>query len=587
MSGETMVIVAEKPSLAATITRFLGGRWVGRRLLGFARHRGRRFAVTCLSGHVLEWWPRNDPGFNHPDYFPDPREFDVRPIREKRRFLRAVERAVDRYAGGRANRVIVATDNDPEGELIGWEVLVWLRKRGRLDDPERARRMRFSAYTRRDILRALEEALRGERVDPSMAYSALARTIADWLYGIPLTRKLSQGSDGIVSVGRVQTPTLKLVVKREREREEAKKKRRHYWVLVADTPLGRLKSREKLRDPERARRLARLIRELRIERVERRRKRVTPPAPFNLTDLQRAAGRILRISPKKTLDTAQRLYEEGLITYPRTATNRYPPTFDHDSLLRRLERAHPGAMSDFRRAGRRDEPVSGREYDGAHPPITPTGERKRVKDRLGTLAWRLYDLITRRYLATLARDAEVVEWRILARDPGTGVEFVAEGKEVKSEGWYAVYPWDRPEERRMPDARRGQTVRARVRVERRKEPLPPRYSQSRLVAKMKKLGLGTESTRAEIVKKLFDRGYVKRAGRGMKPTRRGERLIEVLEERIPELVSVELTRRIERRMEEISELPPEEARRRMEEVAREVRRAVRRNARKLDSVRVV
>ncbi len=587
MSKETMVILAEKPSLAATITGFLGGKWRGRRLLGHAYYRGRRFVVTSLSGHVLEWWPKNDPGFNHPDYFPDPEEFEVRPLEEKRKFLRAVEYAVSRYAGGRADRVIVATDNDPEGELIGWEVLVWLRKRGKLDEPERARRMRFSAYTKRDILRALEEALRGERVNPSMAYSALARTIADWLYGIPLTRKLSQGSDGIISVGRVQTPTLKLVVKREREREEAKKKRRHYWVLIADTPACRLRTEEKIRDPEKARRLARRIRELEVVRVERERKRVSPPPPFNLTDLQRAAGKILKISPKKALDTAQRLYEEGLITYPRTATNRYPPTFNHDALLRKLERAHPGAMADFRRAGRRGKPVSGKEYDGAHPPITPTGERKRVKDRLGTLAWKLYDLVTRRYLATLSRDAEVLEWKIVARDPDTGTRFVAEGKEVKFEGWYAVYPWEKPKERRMPSVREGQVLRARVRAVKRKEPLPPRYSQSRLVAKMKKLGLGTESTRAEIVKKLFDRGYVKRSGRGMRPTRRGERLIEVMEEKIPELVSVELTRRIEQKMEEISELPPEKARKRMEEVAREVKRAVRRNAKKLDEVRVV
>ncbi|NIA11947.1 MAG: hypothetical protein GWP10_20050, partial [Nitrospiraceae bacterium] len=141
--------------------------------------------------------------------------------------------------------MILATDNDAEGELIGWEVLVWLSRRGLLDDPERARRMRFSAYTREDVLNALEEALRGERIDPSLAYSALARTIADWLYGIPLTRRLSRCNDEVVSVGRVQTPTLRLVVERERKRKKAKKKRRCYLILRAETPIGELRSRKR------------------------------------------------------------------------------------------------------------------------------------------------------------------------------------------------------------------------------------------------------------------------------------------------------------------------------------------------------
>ncbi|WP_456482381.1 DNA topoisomerase [Methanopyrus sp.] len=583
-SKETMVIVAEKPSLAGTIARFLRGCWDGKKLLGFGRYRSRRFAITSLSGHVLEWWPEDDPGFKHPDYFPEPDDFGLRPIEGKERFLRAVERAVRRYAGGRADRVIVATDNDAEGELIGWEVLLWLKRRGSIDDPERARRMRFSAYTREDILRALERALRGERIDPSLAYSALARTIADWLYGIPLTRQLSLCNDDIVSVGRVQTPTLKLVVERERERRKARKKRKCYWVLQAETPVGRFRTEEKFEDGRRARELASEIDSIRIVEVRRERRPVKPPTPFNLTALQRAAGKILRISPKRTLDLAQRLYEEGMITYPRTATNQYPPTFDHGELLRKLRNAHPDALRDFQRAGRRSKPVSGREYDGAHPPITPTGRRKYIR---GKLAWRLYDLIVRRYLATLSENALAVKWRIVAEHPGTGTRFVMEGTEVKRDGWYSVYPWERPRESTMPNVSEGDELPANVKASRRREPLPRRYSQSRLVAKMKKLGLGTESTRAEIVKKLFDRGYVRRVGSGVAPTKRGERLVELLEDRVPELVSVELTRRIEREMEEISELPPERARERLERVAREVRETVRKNSKRLKSAKVV
>ncbi|WP_456455384.1 DNA topoisomerase [Methanopyrus sp.] len=583
-SKETMVIIAEKPSLAGTIAGFLRGRWNGRKLLGFGKYRGRRFAITSLSGHVLEWWPKDDPGFRHPDYFPDPDDFELRPIDGKERFLRAVERVVERYAGSRADRVIVATDNDAEGELIGWEALVWLKWQGVLDDPECARRMRFSAYTREDILRALEEALRGERIDPSLAYSALARTIADWLYGIPLTRQLSLCNDDIVSVGRVQTPTLKLVVERERERRKAQKKRKYHWVLQAETPIGELRTEEKFKNGRRARELASEIESIRVVEVRREHRSVRPPTPFNLTTLQRAAGEILRISPKRTLDLAQHLYEEGMITYPRTATNRYPSTFDHEKLLRKMRNAHPDAFRDFQRAGRRSEPVSGREYDGAHPPITPTGRRKYIR---GKLTWLLYDLIVRRYLATLSENALIVKWRIVAEHPETGTKFVMEGTEVKRDGWYSVYPWKRPRERTMPDVSEGDELPANVNASRRREPLPRRYSQSRLVAKMKKLGLGTESTRAEIVKKLFDRGYVRRVGSGVAPTKRGERLVELLEDRVPELVSVELTRRIEREMEEISELPPKRARERLERVAREIRETVRRNSKKLKSVKVI
>jgi len=568
-----LVIIAEKPNLAATITRMLGGKWNRRRNLGHARYGRHRFAITSVAGHVVEWWPKNDPGFEHPEYVPDLKDFDLVPIGNRRRFLRNVERVVDRYARGRADAVVVATDNDPEGELIGWETLLWLKKRGKIDDPEKARRMRFSAYTRRDIIKALKEALKGERIDPSLAYSALARRVADWMYGIPLTRKLSPSRKNVVSVGRVQTPTLKLIVDREKERREAAKKRRTYYVVVAETPEGTLVS-ERFEDRKKAENVASRLRSLEVTEVERKEREVPPPPPFNLVDLQRDAGRFLRMSPKRTLTVAQRLYERGLITYPRTGTNRYPPSFDHDSLMNALRKAHPKAFRDHSRAGRRRKPVSGREDDGAHPPITPTGRRP---PRLKGQEWRLYDMIVRRYLATWTVDARVADWRVEAE--GCGVTFEASGKEVLREGWYSVYGWRRPKEKRSMNVEEGDVLPVvDARVERRKKPLPKRYTKSSLVAEMKRLGLGTEATRADVVEKLISRGYVKPSKSGLVPTKKGEKLVELMENKAPELASVELTRRIEKIMDEIAEKPPDEAKRELEKVAKKTKETVKKTS---------
>ncbi len=575
-----MVIIAEKPNLAATITRALGGKWNRRRNLGHARYGKHRFAITSVAGHVVEWWPRNDPGFEHPEFIPRLKDFDVVPIRNRRRFLRNVERTVERYARGRADAVIIATDNDPEGELIGWETLVWLKKRGKIDDPKRARRMRFSAYTRKDIVEALRKALKGERINPSLAYSALARRVADWMYGIPLTRKLSPSRRRVVSVGRVQTPTLKLVVEREKKRREAAKKRRTYHVVIAETPEGTFTS-ERFDDRKEAERVASRLKSLEITEVKKEEKEVPPPPPFNLVDLQRDAGRYLKMSPKRTLSVAQRLYERGLITYPRTGTNRYPPTFDHDVLLEALKRIHPKAYRDHVRAGRRRRPVSGKEDDGAHPPITPTGKKPpRLKGR----DWRLYDMVVRRYLATWTENARVLNWSVKARGAGAGFE--ASGKEVIEEGWFSVYGWRRPKERKAVRAREGDTLPVvKARVEKRKEPLPKRYTKSSLVAKMKKLGLGTEATRADVVEKLISRGYVKPSRSGLVPTEKGERLVELIEEKAPELTSVKLTREIERLMDEIAGKPPADAERELERVAERTRKTVKKTSRRIPEFR--
>ena len=261
----------------------------------------------------------------------------------------------------RAKQVIVATDYDVEGEVIGWNVARFICK------APNAKRMKYSTLTKPELENSYEHIL--PHIDWGQAYAGETRHKIDWLYGINLSRALmsalkTTGSFKILSIGRVQGPALKIIV--DREREIANFKSTPYWQVLAyaqDIEFKHPKNILDKKELEKFNNIKGAITETTI-----RKEIVEPPHPFDLTSLQREAYTWHKISPSSVLKIAQGLYLDGLISYPRTSSQKIPKEIDPKKILKALEKHFPDAKNVTRQI-----PVEGSKSDPAHPSIYPTG----------------------------------------------------------------------------------------------------------------------------------------------------------------------------------------------------------------------
>lgn len=444
------------------------------------------------------------------------------------------------------DEIIIATDADREGEAIGLEAAEIVLREKRVP----VRRAYFSALTRDEITRAFEN-LRDP--DYNLAASAYARREIDLLWGAALTRALSlftgRRGKNFLSVGRVQSPTLALVVEREREIERFIPL--PYWVIEAVLKDGGVDFKavyaegQIWQEP-----MARMLYETakkadaaKVIRTERRSDKIPRPVPFDTTTFLREANHRLGISASEALSIAEQLYMKGLISYPRTDNQTYPPSLNLRkivSILSSIPEYKPFAEELLAQDVFR--PSSGRKTDD-HPPIHPVDL---PKGKLPEKERKVYDLIVRRFLATLMAPGTLERRKLHINI--NGVPFVAEARVVTQRGWTAVYPANLREVN-VPELPDGALVAVKsVKLVQKKTQPPSRYSQGELIKRMEALGLGTKSTRAEIVAKLFARKYL--SGRKkIKPTDLGRRLVEVLEQYAPDIVTPEMTARLESDMD--------------------------------------
>ncbi len=519
--------------------------------------RGDDVIVFPLRGHVVELdYPETVRDWTQTDL---DALIDLEPVRQEtppalHDALRGFVDTID--------EVVLATDYDREGELIAVEALETLR--GRNPDLP-ARRARFSAMTPSEVRGAFDSLV---EPDWALAEAAAARQRIDLAWGAVLTRFLTLecGSGRqVLSAGRVQTPTLRLAADRERDREDFVA--RPFWnvrLVTGDLPIEAAAVGGPFWDESGAQALVALASlgdAAVVELVERRERHDPPPTPFNTTSFLAQASR-QGTTPSRAMLAAQDLYVRGEISYPRTDNTVYPPSMALHEILKRLRESPYAAYAEclLRRS-----PLTvsrGPIQTTDHPPLHPTAAP--AKRRAGLRSW-VYDLIARRFLATLSPPSvsAITEVHLLVGD----TEFLAVGETTVDPGWREILPDENPAAA-LPEIREGDSLPVReVRVIEERTRPPPLHTAGTLLLTMQRLGLGTKSTRHEILDLLFRRQYV--SGRSIRTTAAGRALVDALAIYGPDVTTPDMTRHLEDRMSDIAE-----GRATLDDVVAESRRAL-------------
>jgi DNA topoisomerase-1 len=464
---------------------------------------------------------------------------------------KTIAKALEQVAKN-ATSVTIATDYDREGELIGVEALRIIKK---INPDVNVDRMRYSALTEQAIKESFEAR---SDVDYSLAASAEARGIIDLIWGAALTRFISLSANRLgeefFSVGRVQSPTLALVV--DKEKQIRKFVPKNYWELHAQvkTEKGEIfevrHKTQKFWDKEEAEATKSRIEAARegcVSAVKTRVRTEKPPTPFDTTSFIRAASAI-GYTPKRVMNIAEGLYLQGLISYHRTDNTTYPDTLDLKALVNLFQEHNE--FGDYARLllkKKQLKPTAGKKKTTDHPPIHPVSVAS--QGEMGKPEWKVYELVVRRFLATLS---DAAKWEDTDVKIDFGGEFLqAKGRELKEEGFLAIYPYQKKEEVVIPKLKEGEHVHIEQIELLEKETKPPkRISQAGLIKKMEELGLGTKSTRHEIVGKLYDRSYVQ--DNPAKPTEKAIALIDSLEKYAELITNSKMTKTLEQEMDDIN-----------------------------------
>ena len=528
------IVVCEKPSVSRVIKLFLD-------------RIGVKHVSTYVSGHFMDLdfpeeynWDSVDPV----ELFNVDRGRLRYIVRDWRSYNR-LRRIFNKYRGW---TLIIATDNDSEGELIGYEILMLYRKCG----GDRYLRMRFNSIDLNELYRSwrsLEGDLRWGWV-----YRAMFRQIFDLITGAAFTRLLTLNVRRVrrvklISWGSCQTPTLYFIVERERDIKNFKP--RKYWYIEAEFKYGGDTFRARSRTYDEYREAERVYGRVRGEgfatvsgyREEHR--VVKRPLPITTDDLLKDLTKITGMSASRVLSIAEDLYADGYISYPRTETNIWPKTLNLDGVVRAILYSDIGVEIPREYS---ISPRNGRKSDEAHPPIYPI---KPYPMRSGDPKWIIWEYIARRTAANLVfSDASMTSQELLIDIAGE--LFECRGRYLSGEGFYKIYHYFRPRESRIPRLDEGSTIYIiGVKLVEDETKPPPRLSESSLLELMERNGIGTDATRATFPSLIISRGYAYKGRRTIYPTELGEALIEALESIDSRLVTPETRRLVEEMMEKV------------------------------------
>ena len=584
MSRVKTLVVAEKPSVARDLADALPGAFTNEE----THYEGDDYVVTFAVGHLVqlvdpEVYDEKLKKWRMADLPIVPEEFKLAPRDAKaKKQLKAIHKLMKRDD---IDRIINACDAGREGELI----FAYIYETAGIDKP--VQRLWVSSMTKQAIREGFERLRPGEELQPLEA-AARSRSEADWLIGMNATRAATiRGRawvGGVVSLGRVQTPTLAMMVQREREiqaftpepyrlvRARFDPRYEGMWFEGDETRI--------FGDLSRAEQIVEKVtgKDGTVEKMEQKEQSERPPLLYDLTSLQRDANRRFGFSARRTLQAAQSLYEDKkAITYPRTSS-RYLSGDMVPFLKPTAETLVP--IGEFAAAARYvlglDRLPLQRVVNDArvsdHHAIIPTDVEHDVS-RFSPDEGRVFDLVARRFLAVFHPSARYQRTEVV-----TLVEeerFRTRGKITLEPGWRRVYGLeseadkqagksddDTDESAELPKLEQGQTVRCdKAEFEDKQTKPPPRYTEATLLSAMetagkriddeelreamKESGLGTPATRAETIEVLIRREYIERAGKELQPTPKGLQVISMLEEH--PLTSPELTGDWEKRLSDI------------------------------------
>lgn len=452
----------------------------------------------------------------------------------------------------KADSVVIATDFDREGELIGSDALSCVREVAP-DVP--VSRARYSALIKGEVTEAFNNLV---ELDQNLADAGESRQYIDLIWGAVLTRYLTLAKFGgfgnVRSAGRVQTPTLALVVERERERMAFVPE--DYWQIRgmaaakgADFKISHATAR--FTDKDAAQTAFGHVDGVAagtVTDVAKRSRKQQPPVPFNTTSLQAAAA-AEGISPARTMRIAESLYMSGLISYPRVDNTVYPRSLDLEGIVKGLAANLPALAPVCKKvlAGPM-KPTRGKTETTDHPPIHPTGQGDPTTLDGGQL--KLYNLIARRFLATLMGPATIENTKVsidIAGEP-----FAASGDVLVDAGFREAYPYGLKRDEQLPALDAGDVVDVHdVNLEAKQTEPPARYSQGKLVQEMEKRGLGTKSTRASIIERLYQVRYLKNDP--IEPSQLGMAIVDALSQFAPRITTPEMTAELDEDMTHVAE----------------------------------
>ena len=455
----------------------------------------------------------------------------------------------------RIERFIDACDFDIEGSIIGYTILKYAC--GNKED--KAYRMKYSTLTKEEIIRAYNEL--SPNLDFSIIKAGLTRHEVDWLYGINLSRALTiitknhSGNYATLSTGRVQGPTLNFLESREIKRKNFVPK--PYWHIKAKIKIGesifeanyKKKIIRKKIDADNIINNCRGI-SCQIDTIEKKKYRLIPPFPFYLGSLQREAYKLFKIKPEQTAKISQRLYLKALISYPRTSSQKLPTSIGYRAIIQRLQKNSEYVnLASKILAKEVLQPNEGTKIDLAHPAIYPTGNKpERV---LNTNEKKILNLIIKRFLAVFSENA-ILEKTKITINIDKYLFFII-GNQTLQEGWIGFYkPYYKSRNNMIPSITEDQRVSFIKLISEKKFTNPPhRFNPSTLLRRMEKEKIGTKTTRSGIIQILEKRKYI--SGEKIAITDLGFEVIEILKEYCPSIVSIELTRKLEKRIEDIKQ----------------------------------
>ena len=542
------LVLAEKPSVGRELARVLGCKRGGEGYL-----EGDRYVVTWALGHLVtladpDVYEKKWEKWDMEDLPMLPQNMKLVVIPQTGKQFRVVQSLMKR---GDISELIIATDAGREGELVAR----WIMAKAGWRKP--TKRLWISSQTDRAIKEGFAKLRPASEYD-DLYRSAQARSEADWLVGLNVTRALTCRHNAQLSAGRVQTPTLALIVQREREIRNFVPK--DYWGVRLKaggfTATWRDKNNNaRTFDKALAEKVAAACQngEAVLTQVRKMRRMTPPPAAYDLTELQRDANKKFAYSAKETLNLMQSLYEQHkLLTYPRT-DSRYISDDVVPTLPERLKAVMVDQYKTFAQEIMRNRPLKTKYLVNNakvtdHHAIIPTEESPDLWQLSGPER-NIYDLVVRRFLAVLMPPQEYEEVELTLTVAGS--TFTAKGMIIQTMGWRAVYDksfsMDEDEEdtQSLPPVTQGQKLKvSAVQVTSGKTPPPPRYTEATLLTAMehpqaqvedrnlRKIleetsGLGTPATRADIIEKLFSAFYIERRGKELVPTSKGMQLVEL------------------------------------------------------------